>query len=146
MKERWQRPELTGQRFRTKLATSQFKHSPTSTPEHPIGLQVLPILPSRKVLARLGLEPGCSVYMTDALPTELLTMPAEMSETMLTDGSQALLQVMAFSPTNLGSQYVMKGRIHNNYEGWWQHPELSGQRFGTKSVTSQFKHSLTPTP
>ena len=44
--------------------------------------------------------------MTDALPTELMTTPAEMSETTLTDGSQALLQDMAFSPTNLGSQYL----------------------------------------
>ena len=84
--------------------------------------------------------------MTDALPTELLTTPAEMSETTLTDGSQALLQDMAFAPTNLGSQYMMNGRIHNNYEGRWQHPELTGQRFGTKSVTSQIKHSPTSTP
>ena len=38
-------------------------------------------------LVRPGLEPGSSVYMTDALPTELLTTPAEMSEITLTDGS-----------------------------------------------------------
>jgi hypothetical protein len=53
---------------------------------------------------------------------------------------------MAFSPTNLGSQYMMNGRIHNNDEGRWQHPELTGQRLRTKSVTSQFKHSPTSTP
>ena len=52
---------------------------------------------------------------------------------------------MALQPTNLGSQYVMKVRIHNNYEGRWQHPELTGQRLRTKSVTPQFKHSLTST-
>ena len=84
--------------------------------------------------------------MTDALPTELLITPAEMSETTLTNGSQALLQDMAFSPTNLDCQYMMRGRIQNNYEGRWQHPELTGQHFGTKSVTSQFKHSHTSTP
>ena len=72
-------------------------------------------------------------------------MPAEMSETTMTDDSQALLQDMSFLPTNLGSQYLMKERIHNNYEGRWQHLELTGQRFGTKSVTSQFKHSPTST-
>ena len=44
------------------------------------------------------------------------------------------------------SLYMMKVSIHNNYEGRWQHPELTGQRFGTKSVTSQFKHSPTSTP
>jgi hypothetical protein len=32
---RGQHPELTGQHLRTKSVTSQFKHSPTSTPEHP---------------------------------------------------------------------------------------------------------------
>ena len=84
--------------------------------------------------------------MTDTLPTELLTTLAEMSETNLAEGSQALLQGMAFSPTNLDSQYMMKGRVLNNYEGRWQHPKLTGQRFGTKSVTSQFKHSPTSTP
>ena len=73
--------------------------------------------------------------MTDALPTELLTTPAEMSEITLTDGSQALLQDMAFAPTNLGSQYMMKVRIHNNYEGRWQHPELTGQDFVKKNQT-----------
>jgi hypothetical protein len=31
-----------------------------------------------------------------------------MSETTLTDGSQALLQEMAFLPTNFGSEYMMK--------------------------------------
>jgi hypothetical protein len=30
----------------------------------------LPIPPAQKVLARLGLEPMSSLYMTDALPTE----------------------------------------------------------------------------
>ena len=45
--------------------------------------------PARKVLARPGPEPGSSVYMTDALPTELLTMPAEMRKSTLTEGSQA---------------------------------------------------------
>jgi hypothetical protein len=35
------------------------------------------------------------------------------------------------------------GRIHNNDEGMWQYPELTGQRLRTKSVTSQFKHSPT---
>ena len=51
--------------------------------------------PARKVLAQPGLEPRSSVYMTDALPTELLTTPAEMSETTLTDSSQALLKDLA---------------------------------------------------
>ena len=41
---------------------------------------------------------------------------------------------------------MKNGRIHNNNEGRWQHPELTGQRFGTKSVTSQIKHSPTSTP
>ena len=45
---------------------------------------------------------------------------------------------MALQPTNLGSQYMMKVRIHNNNEGRGQHPELTGQRLRTKSVTSQF--------
>ena len=53
---------------------------------------------------------------------------------------------MALQPTNLGSQYIMKVRIHNNNEGRGQHPELTGQRLRTKSVTSQFKHSPTSTP
>ena len=52
---------------------------------------------------------------------------------------------MGFSPINVGSQYMMKCRIHDNYEGRWQHPELTGQCFGTKSATSQFKHSQTST-
>jgi hypothetical protein len=49
---------------------------------------------------------------------------------------------MAFSPTSLGSQYMMNGRIHNNDEGRWQHPELTGQRLRTKSFTSQFNSVL----
>ena len=53
---------------------------------------------------------------------------------------------MAIKPTNLASQYMMHGRIHNNYKGRWQHPDLTGQRFGTKSVTYQFKHLLSSTP
>ena len=32
------------------------------------------------VAVQPGLEPGSTVYMTDALPTELLTTPAEMSD------------------------------------------------------------------
>ena len=69
-----------------------------------------------------------------------------MNETTLTDGSRALLRDMGFLPTNLGSQYMMKGKIHNNNECLCQHPELTGQRFGTKSVISQFKHFPTYTP
>jgi hypothetical protein len=44
---------------------------------------------------------------------------------------------MALTPTNLGSQYMMKVRIHNNNEGRGQHPELTGQRLRTKSVTPE---------
>ena len=81
---RLQHPELTGQRFGTKSVTSQFKHSPTSTPEHPSSWITGGCHPRcSKVLARPGLELRSSVYMIDTLPTELLTMPAEMSETVV---------------------------------------------------------------
>jgi hypothetical protein len=50
---------------------------------------------------------------------------------------------MAFSPTNLGSQYMMNGRIHNNDEGRWQHPELKdrnkGGKFGIRDWDQEFK-------
>ena len=69
---------LTFNWYSTREKVSQpLKHSPTSIPEHP----------ARKVLALLGIEPRSSVYMTDALPTELLITPAERSDITLTDGS-----------------------------------------------------------
>ena len=52
----------------------------TSTSENPSSWITVvckfPLL--EKVLARLRLELGFSAYMTDTLPTELLTSPTEM--------------------------------------------------------------------
>jgi hypothetical protein len=39
---------------------------------------------------------------------------------------------------------MMKERLHNNAEGWWQHPELTGIALLDK-VSQQLKHSLTST-
>jgi hypothetical protein len=59
-----------------------------------------------------------------------------------------------FTDISIGKPHIKRfqvingqnGRIHNNDEGRWQHPELTGQRLRTKTVTSQFKHSPTSTP
>jgi hypothetical protein len=50
--------------------------------------------------------------------------------------SQIYIQIGQCSP--MGNLYIIMflkgGRIHNNDEGRWQHPELTGQRLRTKSV------------
>ena len=50
-------------------------------------------------------------------------------------------------PGNHSDHYTleMKERIHNNDEGRWQHPELTGIALWDK-VSQQLKHSPTSTP
>ena len=141
-------PRLTGQHFGTKSITSQFKHLPTSTPEHPSswitgGCQIPPcsksigVVNTRKQVFNLH----------DRRSTNWATDHAGRNEWNNFDWwLLSFTANMALTPTNLGSQYMMKVRIHNNCEGRGQHPELTGQRFWTKSVTSQKYPQLNPDP
>ena len=64
----------------------------------------MPIPSAQKVMARLGIEPRSPAYMADALTTELLTTPAEISAGSMSELDLRLHGIMAH---DLRSEFIL---------------------------------------